>query len=451
MPWQEIDPGKLQREIGENETFLKLLGDSGHRLGHEHWAVNSIASFTSIGSLANEDLPALFLNAWKGLRFNHPSIAVYPVRDKYFEYMIPDSVALNKWADETFQIVDKKTADDLIPDLKPSPYMTITYLLDSNEILLHTAHWRTDGLGVMYLMNALFDLVATPSLDDPNALPWGQETTRLAPSVEDAAQIPTTPTDSIKDFSRRCVETFYHAAAAVGIPYKGEVATLPSGTRSSRLTFSTSETSSIISQCKARGYSVTSAVHASIAAANHAFAYPQNQKKHYTSTVRFSLRPFLPEPYSTPAYASGLYTTGWMQAVQASKSWAENAKAYNDTYQAGVTKEYIKSHREYALRLGDLIRNMPQGGDPPSEVDISSIGIAEQFIERVKGTSERGAKILSVSVGVETLTRQCVCFLWTFRDQIHLNLVYNESFHDERDTTGFLEKVKEILLKELSV
>lgn len=33
-------------------------------------------------------------------------------------------------------------------------------------------------------------------------------------------------------------------------------------------------------------------------------------------------------------------------------------------------------------------------------------------------------EVQDVSVGVETLTRQCVCFVWTFRDQINLNVVY---------------------------
>lgn len=92
----------------------------------------------------------------------------------------------------------------------------------------------------------------------------------------------------------------------------------------------------------------------------------------------------------------------------------------------------------------------PQSQDPPCDIDISSIGIAESLIGRVKGTEERGVEVQSVSVGVETLTRQCVCYVWTFRDRLNLNLVYNESFHDEMDTAMFLETLKEILLKELA-
>ncbi|MCJ1456633.1 hypothetical protein MMC28_006995 [Mycoblastus sanguinarius] len=450
MPWSEIAPGKFQRAIGENESFIKLVGDPGHPLGREHWAINSIASFTITGSLAKEDLAPLFRKAWKVMRFSHPSIAAHAVDDKDLEYAIPDTESLNQWADETFHIVKEKTADDLIPDVKPSSHATLTYLPKSNEILGHTAHWRTDGIGVLLLIDAFFDLVTKPTLPDPDTLAWGQEIVRLAPAVEDAANMPNEPTKTMKDLSQKCVETFHQITGAVGIPYKGEATTLPSGTRSSRLILIPSETTSIVSSCKVRGFSVTSAIHASVAATNHALASPENQDKHYTSTIRFSLRPFLPDPYSTSAYASGLYTTGWMKAVPASASWIDNARAYNDEYSKGLSKEYIASHRQYALGLGDLIRNMPQGGEPPSDVDISSIGIVESLIERTKGTPDRGVEVQSVSVGVEILTRQCVCFVWTFRDQLNLNLVYNESFHDEQDTALFLQRVKEVLLQQLT-
>ena len=452
MPWSEVAPGKLQRAVGENETFIKLIGDQGHPLGREHWAINSIASFNATSSLEEEDLPSLFLKAWKALRFDHPSIAAYAADGNILEYTVPDVAALNQWAADTFHVVDDKTADELIPELKPEAYVTLTYLPKAKEILSHTAHWRTDGIGVLLLIDALFDIVTRTTPVDPHKLAWGEEVARLAPAVEDAATMPSEPTEAIKALGQKCVETFYHAAGAIGIPYEGGDTTLPSGTRSSRLVFSTSETSSIVSQCKTMGFSVTSAIHASVAATNHALASSSNKDKHYTSTIRFSLRPYLPSPYSTPVYASGLYTTGWMKAVPASASWTDNAKAYDEEYRKGLSKEYIDSHRQYALGLSDLIRNMPQNQDPPpSDVDISSIGIAESLIARDKGTPDRGIEVQNVSVGVEILTRQCVCFVWTFRDQLNLNIVYNESFHEEEDMVMFLDTLRGILVRELDV
>ena len=187
-------------------------------------------------------------------------------------------------------------------------------------------------MGVLLLLDAFFDLVAKPTLPEPHTLLSGQEIARLTPAFEDAAKLPIAPTDAIKSTSQKLMETFYESAGAVGIPYRNEGTTLPRGTRSSRYFFSPSETKNIICQCKAREISVTSAVHASVAAANVTLASVEKKNRHYTSTVRFSLRPYLPGPYSTPAYASGLYTTGWMKTVLASASWIDNAKAYNDEY-----------------------------------------------------------------------------------------------------------------------
>lgn len=451
MPWSEVAPRKFQRAIGENETFIKLVGDPDHSLSREHWSINAIASFTPKGSFAQRDVPSLFAKVWKVLRFQHPSIAAYALDDKTLEYNVPDTAALSEWATETFHVVDGKTADDLISDIKPNPFATLTYLSKSNEILCHTAHWRTDGVGVLLLIDAFLNLAVEPKLPDPDGLAWGHEVARLAPAVEDAAEIPSEPTVAIKSLAQECVETFYQTAGAIGIPYGGEGTTSPSGTRSSRLAFSLFETLSIVDQCKNRGLSVTSAVHASVATANRALAREDSKDKHYTSTVRFSLRPYLPEPYSTSAFASGLYTTGWMKTIPASLSWIDHAKSYNDEYRKGLSKDFINSHRQYALGLGDLIRNMPQGGDPPSDVDISSIGVAESLIARDKGTSDLGVEVQSVSVGVEILTRQGVCFVWTFRDQLNLNLVWNQSFHEEREMAKFLQIVRKALLDELTV
>ena len=451
MPWQEISPGKFQRTIGENEIFIKLVGDPGHALGREHWAINSTATFTPIGTLAQDDLPGLFLKAWKLLRLEHPSIAAYPINDKTLEYSVPDAIALDKWARETFFVVNDKTSSDIIPYFKPSSYATLTYLPKSHEILGHTSHWRTDGIGVLLLINAFLDIATRPHLPDPSILAFSEEHCRLAPTVEDAAKLPSSPTEAIKASAQKSVATFYQAAGAVGIRYEGAANTIPGGTCSAMLAFSTDETASILERCKAKGFSVTSAVHASVATTNYALALQEDKQKHYTSTIRFNFRPYLPEPYSTPAFASGLYTTGWMKAVPATASWEENAKAYHEEYVKGLSKEFIQAHRQYALDLGDLIRNMPQGGDPPSDVDISSIGVAEKFVERVKGNPERGLEITSVSVGVETLTRQCVCFVWTFRERLNLNLVYNEAFHTEKDASAFVETVRSVLLKELDV
>jgi hypothetical protein len=158
-----------------------------------------------------------------------------------------------------------------------------------------------------------------------------------------------------------------------------------------------------VSAAKARGVGVTAAVHASLAAVNFRHEIPEHQGRHYTSTIKQSLRPYLPEPYSTPAAAAGLYTSGWLVRVDASGTWEENARTYQAEYEKGISSEYLQAHRQYASTLVDVIKNLSPPTEPPSDIYISSMGIMENYLEREYGTQEGGFGIAHVGLGVEIL------------------------------------------------
>lgn len=69
----------------------------------------------------------------------------------------------------------------------------------------------------------------------------------------------------------------------------------------------------------------------------------------------------------------------------------------------------------------------------------------------VHGDAERGCEVRAVSIGVEMLTRQGACFVWTFRGQLNLSIIYNESFHSVGRMEEFADKVKGVLLRELDI
>ncbi|KAI0840950.1 hypothetical protein F5Y06DRAFT_262148 [Hypoxylon sp. FL0890] len=457
MTWQETDrKGVFSRPIGENETYIKLLGDAGLPLKREHWAINSTATIIPTGSLASADLASHFRRAWTHLRFEHPSLAVDVAPDgKSFMYTVPaDEAALDAWVSQTFSVAtDANSSADVMPTFQPSPYAKLVYLPQSSELLLHTTHWRTDGLGVILLLNALLTLASGPSpLTDPASLPWGTEVVHLAPAVEVAAGMPKESTPELKERGAALVGTWAHAAGAIGIPYLGDANTPPAGTRNVALTFSPATTEKIVAACKARNVSVTAAVNASVAGTNYALADAGARHKHYASTIHVPLRPYLPEPYSTPAFAAGLYTTGWLTRVDSGTSWDERLKIYQDEYQKKITPDFLDAHREYAVQIIELLSNMPQGGDhPPSDVDISNIDNVDKIIQQSYGTSEAGLEVKAVSIGVEILTRQAVTFMWTFRDQLNLSVVYNEAFHSADQMRQVVNTVRNLLLEELGV
>ncbi|KAJ5715135.1 uncharacterized protein N7483_012316 [Penicillium malachiteum] len=440
MPWTPTTSG-FTRPLGPNEVFIKLVSDPGHALGREHWAppryiyglvgfARSATNFDAL-QLVTSSFPAPQSSCARGI----PNVI----------YKVPGSTdALNEWASQTFVVkADAPSADDVISTIAPAADAQLYYIPQSSELLLHTAHWRMDGVSGMLLLGQLVDLMTSHAdtllsgkLPDPfEAFDWGSESVRLSPSVEEAGNMPLTATEEHKAIAHGAVGTFALAAGALGVPYTGDASTLPSGTRAAKLKLSPRMTADARAAAKSRGVDITSAVHASLAAVNFRRAIPEHQGRHYTSTIKQSLRPYLPEPYSTPTAAAALFTSGWLVRVDASGTWDENARA----------------HREYASTLVDVIKNLPTPTEPPSDMDISSMGIMEKYLNPEYGTPERGFSILNAGVGVKMLTRQGVVFVWTFRDQLTLRLVYNEAFHTPEQMNEFLKDVQGDLLRELEV
>lgn len=142
MPWTEIRPGHFQRPIGENESFIKAIGDRGHVAGREHWSVTAYATFTLHASvLTLDDVTQWLRQAWKRLRFQHPSIASI-ASDDSLDYFVPSALDLESWANKTFTVA-KNTQDvnDVIASLKPARYVTGYYLPHTSQFILHLAHW----------------------------------------------------------------------------------------------------------------------------------------------------------------------------------------------------------------------------------------------------------------------------------------------------------------------
>jgi hypothetical protein len=176
--------------------------------------------------------------------------------------------------------------------------------------------------------------------------------------VEDAASLQDPPTTEETRFGSSrwsVVQCFIPTAGGIGIPYLGDRTTEPVCTVAAQEVLRAETTRNVIDVCKIHGISVASAVHASVAAANYALAGSEGAKQHYTSTVRFSLRPYLPALYSGPSFVSGIATTGWMDRVEGEQSWKEHARHCNAIYRKGLSEEYVGAHRAYAARLVDLL------------------------------------------------------------------------------------------------
>lgn len=163
--------------------------------------------------------------------------------------------------------------------------MTLCFLPKTSEIIFHTAHWRTDGVGIFNILEALYECVLETSPESVAQLAWGKEVIRLVPSVEEAMDVPAEVTPDIEKEAQKAFESFVPAADSVGPALSTRAQAIPGATFYSRLRFVSSTTTSIMQACIKRGYSVTAAVHAAAARANYACAPEADLQKHYTSTV----------------------------------------------------------------------------------------------------------------------------------------------------------------------
>ncbi|KAK6078946.1 hypothetical protein SCUP234_05872 [Seiridium cupressi] len=435
MSWVQVSPGCWQRPIGENERMIKWIGDRAHAQGREQWSINAVGTldFTEV---PNEELFSCIRKAWALMRFNHPSIAATAFSDT-LNYQVPDTAALRQWGNETLHIISEPSIDasDLIAGLKPSPFVTSYFILHTRQIILHTAHWRTDGFGALQLLNAFLE--ALTSNQATATIPWGEEAARLCPSIEDVLQLPVEATEEIKAATADCLATLRHVPGSVGLPYDGTQATKPRGTRGIRRSLSENNTELIVSACEERNITLLSAVHASLAAINLRFAArnvsDSPNSGHYTSTMRFSLRPYLPAPFNTAQHASALYTGGYFAAVDPATGWREHATKYSSLYRVGLSHGFLISRRQYAATALNLMIQAAAAGPVRSEIDISSVDDAERLVTPIHH-SNRGildVEVKDISLGVECLAKETYLFCWTFRGNLEFNLVYNEAFYQK--------------------
>jgi hypothetical protein len=428
--------------------MIKMIGDAGQASGKDVWSISATACFTA--SVEPKPLAQALRDGWAALRFRHPSIATTADGDT-LRYHVPDAQQLTQWVEDTFIVLHgESSVDQILGTLPRRPFACCYYLEYTKEVVLHLSHWRTDGIGAFYLLGTLFKATVEHLRDDPHQLPWGQETARLVPSVEQALNLSTTPTEAINAATKTYLSTLAHAQGALGIPLQSTETT--EATRLPTLCFSADQAAELLSACAQRGIRFESALHASVTAAAYSLAGPPagSEHQHHTSTLRHSLRPHLPAPYSREAGAAGLYTAGYFVKVPASQSWLDNARYYESEYAKGATPELLCSRRQYALEMKGIMSRVasPPAGPPPSGLDMSWVPGAEELVGNMYADNHgvRFVRVDRVGISVDVLSRHVYVFAWMFRGEIQCRLAFNRAFYDD----GFADAVLRLVAQQLT-
>lgn len=453
MSWTKVSERRFQRPFGESEKLLWLIGTSAHSIGKDEWHLFTTARlrFGCEDRLGIESVAAL-QRAWKILRFNHPSIAVVTTDGTNLTYDVPDVESLEQWADKTF-IVDRsaKMVEDVLASVGPCEQMQLHVLPDINQIVLHTAHWRSDGRGMPQLLDGLLRGV---NIQQPTSLRWGEEVERLAICLEDAADMvdQATPADQVR--VKEMAAKLLKGSPALTVPCLGNRDT-PAGTpRRCLLVLTAPQTAALVSACKTRNLTVTSAIHAAIATTNIAHATSTSQNLDYCSSIRRDLRARVKEPYSSLASAAALYTTAAIVNLPANGAWIDFAKRLTNEYRSGYDDEMFRLHRVYYRQLvADIAQAAKNGGGTAraADVDISSIGVVENMVSRKYGEEPETVTVQEIRVSVNTCSRQAAVFVFTFQDCLNLYMSYNEAYYTRNSMELFLKEVETTLVTELGI
>ncbi|CRG91774.1 hypothetical protein PISL3812_08826 [Talaromyces islandicus] len=457
--WREVSKGYYQRPLGANERFIKFVGDRAHIAGREQWSVSVTATLKFPEEASTTDLNRSLREAWKLFRFRHPSIASTVVDDgtnAVVKYNVPDADSLDQWVNKTFFVTDDPatSAQDTISVLKPNEFLTGHFLSRQQEIIIHTAHWRTDGYGAIYLLDAFLQAIkAVLDNDGLPSMPWGEEVSRLVPGLEMALQLPGSDPPEAQEAAKRYISTQGLLKNSVGVSYLGDTDTRPRGTRSVTMRIPKETTLALEAACKARSLELFAACHAALAKFH--FSQPtqlSESERYYSSTIRLSMRPHLLPPYNYSAGACSIYTGGYRFQVSSNQSFNDIAGKYLHEYKNGLTDSFIQSRRQFAITVLESLRGgMPIPNPPPSNIDISIVEKVDSMVSRVLSTRIGPLEVLKINLGVETLTRQPYLFLWKFSGQLNLSLWYNEAYQDANIASEILHRIVNILGAELRV
>ncbi|KAI1097947.1 hypothetical protein F4804DRAFT_326098 [Jackrogersella minutella] len=441
MVWTKVSDKRWERPVDGLEGYFIVMANISAGLcdAREHY---TLFSRIKLETGFADATPAL-KHAWKQIRYEQPQIATITDGMKKV-YDVPDEKALEEWLDSTFVVSPASDGEELYQSVKPIKQATLYYLPKSSELVFRGHHHTLDGTGVLLFWHSYLSALASPIKD----IKFGDEPTRLAPTMEKVLGYPEQPTQAQ---SEKATAHFLNWAANVpGIGPVSRLGAAPSGRcLSNELVFSTETTEALVAACKDRGVSMSAAVHAAYVQAIVKHADPKSKLAQYVTATQFNLRPYLPEPYSSSKHAVSVYYTPFPYKIDLPASYWDIAKSLHEYYQTTFKgdAEMLELKGHFSRVLCGAVQTPEFLANPISkDALVSSLGIAERYLQREYGS---GIKVKDFKMGVDVVMGMSMFFFYTFRDQLRLAYSFNDGFEEPENIQMYLEEVRTNLVQKL--
>lgn len=496
--WQEVSPGRYERQVDELEESYTYLAKTWEGTGHTFFAITASAG-VSIPHPTHSAVPGFearvekaFRSAWKKVLCEHPTLAApveYDPTTKKLKKVycnLRGEEGIEDWATETFQIVDEVQSGQAFANSDPTVHRYATLYVVTpisheeqveqktmrRDIVLRSHHDLIDGIGTLTLFNNLFSYAAEAFALQSGELElkYGDVLQKLSPPFRIAAGLPTTP-------SAEQLEKFQAIQAAnakarentevLGVPFTLKTS-MPLRSNRTQIQLSAAETTAILAKCKAAAVTPTQAFHTGIALAVRDLQERSDheRKAKYISYSLINLRQYCVPPYNSPSHAAAVYhsisdlhlavdlkipaksATRTKQSPEEFSSTLDQVKSFyqNVTIDAdylsivpllakGTNPSYSEIHSETP--------NEVPAPNPTPKVSLSSMGIVDKIVKPEHGPFTVHDPWV---IGAEYATGLGM-FLGTWRGRMCLSAAYNEAFYGEDEVLGYLGLVKRIVLE----
>ncbi|OKL55513.1 hypothetical protein UA08_09252 [Talaromyces atroroseus] len=462
--WTQTAPGVYEANLDGAETVYRKTATVFAPLSREHWRLHTICRFNfGPDYIGPTDKETALRQAWKALRYEFPGMAVAPDGFKKI-YKTPDAQTTQQWLDQTFFVETQRTADEIISEAVPLQEVpSLYYLPATSEIIFFISHWRIDAMGSWMVTDRFFHHLAHPAADELPAVPPSDEIDRISPSLEDAAGSPKVSTPEMDKVAAEHIAAHHRNAIQMGgMPYKGDGTTLPGSPQREALVFTTESTQRAIAACKARGITITAAIHAALAETVFAMGLPESRENDYVTVMPVNLRNYLKAPYSGDGHALQTYAGSITPRVARHATFAERTAYLMEYYKTRYDAKLIECLRPiYKYHADALFKPRPASttaanGEapsappprPPSGISINSLGVVEKYFAGKYGDA---VDVDTFTFGVSMITRQTMLYVWTWKGRLTLSSEYNSAYHEPEEVREVMLSIKRVLEKELEI
>ena len=440
MSWTKVSDTRWERETNYLEGYFIFMSNLTSSMcdGRIHYTL-----FSKVQLEADiADMESALKKAWKQIRYEQPSIAT-TVDGMKKVYEVPDEKALEEWMAATFIVSDAADAEALYQSAAPVQQSTLYYVPKSSEVVLRALHHTIDGVGLFLFWDSFLTALSSPAAD----IKFGDETSRLVPSLQ---EILGYKKNSNQVLAEKAVGMMMDYAGS--LPGVGPVSKLggapPGKSQNMELAFPAKTTEALAKACKAKGITMTVAVHAAYVRTMIKYADQSAKQTEYVTQNQFNFRRYLPEPYNSNKYAAAVLYNAYPYKLALPASFDDLCKALNEhyqsAYQGGLDKLEIADYLTKVVY--DVVQTPEFLAMPPSrDALVSSLGIAERYLQ----TEYKGIKVKDIKMGVDVVMGFSMFFIYSFQDQLRLIYSFNDGFEDPADIKKYLDEVQNTLVQEM--